>query len=184
MLAEPQRAQAEREQDGGASRPRPARAPHSFRPGSGGAGLVVEQRPEVGRNSAVMDRRPAAPSLKPQPASGHSPGRRGSGATRPERESGCARRRAPRAAPYRAADALDVGLHLAGVLVAPLGLALERPQHDLVEPHVDLHRLRRRREAAAAAARRSASRRTRRRASRCRRGGRRRAGASICSGAM
>ena len=44
----------------------------------------------------------------------------------------------------RPGDRLDVGLHLAGVLIAPLRLLLQRPQHDFVQAHIDPHLARRR----------------------------------------
>src|SRR5204863_9017535 len=39
----------------------------------------------------------------------------------------------------RTADGLDPGFHLAGFLVAPRRVILERPQHHLIESHVQLH---------------------------------------------
>lgn len=54
----------------------------------------------------------------------------------------------PRRAAPIVADSLDVNSHVARLLIPAFGLALQRSQNDFIQPHVDVHFVRRRLEAA------------------------------------
>src|SRR5262249_899644 len=54
-------------------------------------------------------------------------------------------RRRDRIAGWRVSDRFNFGSHVAGMLIAPLGLFFERSQHNFVQPQVDFDFFRRRR---------------------------------------